>query len=245
MMRYITPTPTMRKSPFPRAWIKTKLPQINPSTQVSNFSLNSHTQMEVEVKLRLLNSISHQKLSNLLSCFHTKTLIQENIFFDTPKSTLASNNAALRLRFYDLDSYSILSLKSKPELSQGISQVEEHEEPIDPSLARSFLANPRGLLDLTSSSQIMKRVKGEFGADELVCLGGFKNVRGVYDWKGLKLELDETLYDFGVSYEIECESKEPERDKKSIEGLLEENGIDYEYSELNKFAVFLSGKLPT
>ena len=91
----------------------------------------------------------------------------------------------------------------------------------------------------------MKRVKGEFGVDELVCLGGFKNVRGVYDWKGLKLELDETTYDFGVSYEIECESKEPERDKKMIEGFLEENGIDYKYSAFNKFAVFLSGKLPT
>ncbi|XVF24737.1 hypothetical protein REPUB_Repub13aG0152800 [Reevesia pubescens] len=203
--------------------------------------------MEVEVKLRLPNSNSHQKLSNLLSPFHTKTLIQENIFFDTPKSVLASNNAALRLRFYNLDSYSILSLKSKPKLSQGISQVEELEEAIDPSLARSFLTNPSGLLDLTSSStsQIMKRVKIEFGIDELVCLGGFKNVRGVYDWKGLKLELDETIYDFGVSYEIECESKEPERDKKLIEGFLDENGIDYEYSDVNKFAVFLSGKLPT
>ncbi|XVF74781.1 hypothetical protein PTKIN_Ptkin13bG0139300 [Pterospermum kingtungense] len=201
--------------------------------------------MEVEVKLRLPNSNSHQKLSNLLSPFHTKTLLQENIFFDTPNSTLASNYSALRIRFYNLDSYSILSLKSKPNLSQGISQVEEHEEPIDPSLARSFLPNPKGLLELTSSSQIMTRVKGEFGVDDLVCLGGFKNVRGVYDWKGLKLELDETIYDFGVSYEIECESTEPERDKKLIEGLLEENGIDYNYSSINKFAVFLSGKLPT
>ncbi|OMP01428.1 hypothetical protein COLO4_11859 [Corchorus olitorius] len=200
--------------------------------------------MEVEVKLRLPNSNSHQKLSNLLSPFHTKTLAQENIFFDTPTTTLASNNSALRLRFYNLDAYSILSLKSKPKLSQGISQVEELEEPIDPSLGRSFLTNPNGLLGLSSSSQIMKRVVGEFRVGELICLGGFKNVRGVYDWKGLKLELDETIYDFGVSYEIECESKEPERDKKLIEGFLEENGIDFEYSHVNKFAVFLSGKLP-
>ncbi|XWS16500.1 hypothetical protein CRYUN_Cryun34aG0093700 [Craigia yunnanensis] len=234
----------MLKSLFPRPWNKTKLSQIDRS-KISHFSCNCRTQMEVEVKLRLPNSNSHQKLCNLLSPFHVKTLIQENIFFDTPNSALASNNSALRLRFYNLDSYSILSLKSKPKLSQGISQVEEHEEPIDPSLARSFVSSPRSLLDLTSSSQIMKRVKVEFGVNELVCLGGFKNVRGVYDWKGLNLELDETIYDFGVSYEIECESKEPERDKKLIEGFLEENGIDYEYSAINKFAVFLSGKLPT
>ncbi|KAB2026548.1 hypothetical protein ERO13_D06G191000v2 [Gossypium hirsutum] len=203
------------------------------------------TQMEVEVKLRLPNSQSHQKLSNLLSPFHTTTLIQENIFFDTPTTTLAVSNSALRLRFYNLDSYAVLSFKSKPELTQGISRVEEHEEPIDPSLARSFLTDPNGLLGLSNKSQIMEKLKGEFGVDELICLGGFKNVRGVYDWKGLKLEVDETVYDFGVCYEIECESKEPERDKELIEGLLMENGIDFVYSDINKFGVFLSGKLPS
>ncbi|MBA0627377.1 hypothetical protein Godav_004897 [Gossypium davidsonii] len=201
--------------------------------------------MEVEVKLRLPNSQSHQKLSNLLSPFHTTTLIQENIFFDTPTTTLAVSNAALRLRFYNLDSYAVLSFKSKPELTQGISRVEEHEEPIDPSLARSFLTDPNGLLGLSNRSQIMEKLKGEFGVDELICLGGFKNVRGVYDWKGLKLEVDETVYDFGVCYEIECESKEPERDKELIEGLLMENGIDFVYSDINKFGVFMSGKLPS
>ncbi|TYI24241.1 hypothetical protein ES332_A06G219800v1 [Gossypium tomentosum] len=91
----------------------------------------------------------------------------------------------------------------------------------------------------------MEMAKGEFGVDELICLGGFKNVRGVYDWKGLKLQIDETVYDFGVCYEIECESKEPERDKELIEGLLMENGIDFVYSDINKFGVFMSGKLPS
>ncbi|GMJ14273.1 CELL DIVISION CYCLE PROTEIN 26, Triphosphate Tunnel Metalloenzyme 3 [Hibiscus trionum] len=200
--------------------------------------------MEVEVKLRLPSPESHQQLSNLLSPFLAGTLIQENIFFDTPTTALAAAKSALRLRFYNLDSHSVLSLKSKPKLSQGISRVEEQEEHIDPSLARSFLTDPNGLLGLENDSQIMQRVKGEFGVNELICLGGFKNVRGVYDWKGLKLELDETVYDFGVSYEIECESREPERDRKLIEDFLKENGIDFKYSDVNKFAVFLSGKLP-
>ncbi|KAK8492898.1 hypothetical protein V6N13_093958 [Hibiscus sabdariffa] len=201
--------------------------------------------MEVEVKLRLPNPESHQKLSDLLSPFLAETLVQENVFFDTPTTALAAAKSALRLRFYNLDSHSVLSLKSKPKLSQGISRVEEQEEPIDPSLARSFLTDPNGLLELENDSQIMQRVRGEFGVNELICLGGFKNVRGVYVWKGLKLELDETIYDFGISYEIECESKEPERDKKLIQDFLRENGIDFNYSDVNKFAVFLSGKLPT
>ncbi|KAH8512537.1 hypothetical protein H0E87_005992 [Populus deltoides] len=85
-------------------------------------------------------------------------------------------------------------------MSDGISRVEEQEEPIDPKIGRMCVAEPG------------------------------QNVRQVFDWKGLKLELDETIYDFGTSYEIECESKEPEKDKKLIEGLLKDNGIEFSYS---------------
>lgn len=108
------------------------------------------------------------------------------------------------------------------------------------------MAEPRRL-GLLEGSKIMERVRGEFRVGEndgFVCLGGFKNVRQVFEWKGLKLEVDETIYDFGTSYEIECESQEPEKDKRLIEGLLKDNGIDFSYSEVNKFAVFRSGKLP-
>ncbi|KAF7134266.1 hypothetical protein RHSIM_Rhsim08G0210300 [Rhododendron simsii] len=203
--------------------------------------------MEVEVKLRLPDSTSHQKLTQLLSPFHTKTLLQENIFFDTPTSHLSSTRSALRLRFYTGHSspHCILSLKSKPHLSAGIARIEEDEEPIDPTVARAAVAEPWRLLSL-SSSRIMKRVKEEFGVGEngLDCLGGFRNVRNVFDWKGLKLEVDETDYGFGTSYEIECESEEPDRAKGMIEEFLNANGIGYSYSEVSKFAVFRSGKLP-
>ncbi|KAK6912256.1 CYTH domain [Dillenia turbinata] len=200
--------------------------------------------MEVEVKLRLPDSNSHQKLSDILSPFHTKTLIQDNIFFDGANSELISNKAVLRLRFYNLDSLCILSLKAKPSIQDGISRIEEHEEPIDVALGRSCVAEP-GLLKLIDSSEIMQRVVEEYGVGGFVCLGGFKNVRSVYEWKGLKLELDETDYGFGTSYEIECESSEPATAKRLIEELLKSNGISYAYSEVSKFAVFLSRKLPS
>ncbi|PKI48468.1 triphosphate tunnel metalloenzyme 3-like [Punica granatum] len=199
--------------------------------------------MEVEIKLKLPDSTAHQKLSELLSPFHLKTLTQENVFFDSPAAELVKNFAALRLRFYDLDSRCVISLKAKPVISGGISRVEEEEEPLDPVLARTLVAEPSRILSVNPSN-VVRRVREEYGVKELVCLGGFRNVRSVYEWRGLTLELDETMYDFGTSYEIECETVEPERDQKLIEGLLSENGVRYTYSSMNKFAVFRTGKLP-
>lgn len=43
-----------------------------------------------------------------------------------------------------------------------------------------------------------------------VSMGGFRNTRKVHDWEGFMLELDETLYDFGTTWEIEVETSEPE-----------------------------------
>lgn len=207
--------------------------------------------MEVEVKLRLPDSASHQKLSHLLAPFHINTFIQENIFFDGANAQLTSNLAVLRIRFYNLDTSCVLSLKAKPVISDGISRIEEQEEPFDTTLGRACVAEPWRLARI-ESSEILKRVRDEYGiggeegggGGGLVCLGGFRNVRGVYEWNGLKLEVDETNYDFGTSYEIECESCEPERAKKVLEEFLTQNGINYSYSQLSKFAVFMSRKLP-
>lgn len=202
--------------------------------------------MEIEVKLRLPDASSHQKLSDLLAPFHVETLIQENVFFDGANAELTSNLAVLRIRFYDLDTSCVLSLKAKPLISDGISRIEEHEEPFDPSLGRACIAEPWRLLRV-QSSEILKKVRDEYRIGEtggFVCLGGFRNLRAVYEWNELKLELDETNYDFGTSYEIECESGEPERAKKLLEEFLNQNGIDFSYSDLSKFAVFKSRKLP-
>ncbi|KAL2959428.1 hypothetical protein AAZX31_18G266800 [Glycine max] len=200
--------------------------------------------MEVEIKLRLPDSATHQKLSNLLAPFHTKTLIQENIFFDGMNKELTSNLAVLRIRFYDLE-HCVLSLKAKPVISAGISRMEEHEEPFDVALGRACIAEPWRLLSV-ESSEILKRVRDEYrvGENGVVCLGGFRNVRAVHQWKGLKLELDETNFDFGTNYELECESDDPERHKRLLEEFLQGNGINYSYSKLSKFAVFQSRKLP-
>lgn len=123
--------------------------------------------------------------------------------------------------------------------------MEEDEEEIDAGLAQECVDSPSKLSLL--GSRVLKRVKEENGfADFLgfVCLGGFENVRNVYEWRGVKLEVDETKYAFGNCFEIECETEEPERVKTMIEELLTVNKIEFKDSDMTKFAVFRSGKLP-
>ncbi|KAJ6804073.1 triphosphate tunel metalloenzyme 3 [Iris pallida] len=205
--------------------------------------------MEVEIKLRLPSADAHQLLADSLPrSSHLATHLQENLFLDTPSGRLALSRSALRLRFYGpADARCVLSLKSRPTLSSGVSRVLELEEDLDPSLGRAVVASPTTVLSL-DSSEIVRRVKVEIGAEGeeegFVCLGGFKNVRMVYGWEeGLVLELDETEYGFGRCYEVECETSEPERAKEMLEGFLKEKGIPYSYSEASKFAVFRAGRL--
>ncbi|CAL5396604.1 unnamed protein product [Camellia sinensis] len=204
--------------------------------------------MEVEVKLRLADSAAHQNLVSVLSPFHRQTHHQYNTFFDGAAYELSSRGAVLRLRFYDHDARCVVCLKAKSVLVDGVSRVEGEEEEMDPLLGRDCVTDPSKLASV--DSRIMKRVRDEFGVvgggggGGFVCLGGFRNVRGVYDWNGLKLEVDQTLYDFGTCYEIECESADPDKGKNLIEEFLKDNGIHYSYSEASKFAIFRSGKLP-
>ncbi|XP_057419899.1 triphosphate tunnel metalloenzyme 3 [Lotus japonicus] len=201
--------------------------------------------MEVEVKLRLPNAEAHRQVTTLLAPFHVTTHRQHNLFFDGAAAELSSKRAVLRLRFYNDDSRCVVSLKAKAVLVDGVSRVEEDEEDLDPKVGRDCVAEPGKLGSV--ESRILGRVKEEFGVageNGFVGLGGFRNVRNVYEWKDLKLEVDETMFDFGTLYEIECESADPEEAKRLLEDLLKENGIDYSYSVASKFAIFRSGKLP-
>ncbi|MED6205168.1 hypothetical protein PIB30_015282 [Stylosanthes scabra] len=201
--------------------------------------------MEVEVKLRLPNADSHRRVTALLAPFHAATYRQRNLFFDGAESELSSKRAVLRLRFYNDDERCVVSLKAKAVLVDGVSRVEEDEEDLNPRVGLDCVAEP-GKLGAVES-RVLDRVRNEFGVKGekgFVGLGGFGNIRSVYEWKGLKLEVDETRFDFGTLYEIECESADPDEAKRVLEEFLKENGIDYSYSLMSKFAIFRSGKLP-
>lgn len=194
------------------------------------------------MKLRLPDAISHAQVSTLLSPFHLETHRQENFFFDGSSGELSARRAVLRIRFYGGDARCVVCLKAKAVLVDGVSRVEEDEEELEPSVGRVCVEDPERLKEV--ESRILGRVKDEFGASGFVGLGGFGNVRGVFEWNGLKLELDKTTFEFGTLYEIECENTDPDAAKKMIEDLLKENGIAYSYSEVSKFAIFRFGKLP-
>ncbi|KAL2227400.1 triphosphate tunel metalloenzyme 3-like [Sesamum indicum] len=201
--------------------------------------------MEVEVKFRLPNKSSHQKLLSLLSQLHITTLYQLNVFVDGSAYELSSQRAVLLLRLYEQPRtpQCVICLKAKPVLADGVSHIEmEYEEP-DPAIFKACLDDPQKLMLV--ESRVLRKVKEEFGVKRFVGLGGFRNVRNVYKWKGVKLEVDEAKYEFGEMYEVECETSEPERVKKMIEQFFTENGIEYSYSVMSKFAVFQAGKLPS
>ncbi|KAI5440647.1 hypothetical protein KIW84_010214 [Lathyrus oleraceus] len=140
--------------------------------------------MEFKVKFRLTKAESHHHVTTFISPFHVITHCQHNLFFDYATYEPSSRRFVLRLRFYVNDEQFVVWLKSN--------------------------------VVLIDSSRILKRVKKEFGVvveNGFLRLGGFQNMMNVYDWKCLKLEVDEIGFDFGTLYEIECESVDPEEAK--------------------------------
>ncbi|KAI5069158.1 hypothetical protein GOP47_0015459 [Adiantum capillus-veneris] len=200
--------------------------------------------MEVEVKLRLPTAEAHQRVADLLAAYHQVTHLQQNFFFDGENGELSSKKAVMRLRFYGADSRKcIASLKGKATIANGISTVSEEEEEVaDAASARACVAEPRHLLALDST--LINRITQDFQVQNFICLGSFRNVRNVFHWENLVLELDETQYDFGTAYEIECETSDPEHARSVLEDFLNHHGIPFSYSTSSKFAMFRAGKLP-
>ncbi|KAG9141525.1 hypothetical protein Leryth_019058 [Lithospermum erythrorhizon] len=193
--------------------------------------------MEIEVKLKLANATAHQKLLSLLSAYKIATHFQTNTFFDGSARELSSSRAILRIRFYENTEIPkcFISLKAKAVIINGVSTVEEDEEEIAPEIGYKCVENVENLVELGGVSRVVKRVKEEFGVEGFVGLGGFRNVRNVFDWEGVKLEVDESVFEFGTCYEVECESVEAEKVKGRIERLLMENGVEYEYSNKSNY----------
>ncbi|KAL3681708.1 hypothetical protein R1sor_024664 [Riccia sorocarpa] len=194
-----------------------------------------------KITLKLPSPEAHEKVASALSAFHEVTHMQENVFFDGANTELSSKRAVLRLRFYDGDGKCVVTFKGNAVIVDGISRGEELEEDIDVSLGRACVAEPWRLT--TTGSNLLNKIVADYGCKDFVCLGGFRNVRNVFNWEGLKIELDETQYDFGTTYEVECESTDPERVRQLLGDFLKSRGIGYIYSTKSKFAVFRSGKL--
>jgi len=196
--------------------------------------------MEVEVKIRLPDRSAYEKVAKKLAAGLRVTHEQENFFFDGPGNELNSKRTVLRLRFYDTDKKALVTIKGEQVLKDGIGTAPEVEEYIDPIKARGYLLKP---LDFFDGSPLVKTLAEKSTLPGLVCIGGFRNRRQEYEWEGVVLELDETYFEHGTLYEIECETDQPEILRDKLEALLKSEGIEYGYSGVSKFANFIKKTL--
>jgi hypothetical protein len=115
----------------------------------------------------------------------------------------------------------------------GIGRASEIEADVDPRAARGFLAAPSGLLP--HAAPLLVGFPSAAGLAALVSLGGFRNRRQVFDWEGDTIELDETMYDHGTLYEIECETEAPEALRARLEAFLDAHGVGHAHCTSSKF----------
>eukprot|EP00892_Ulva_mutabilis_P010515 jgi/Ulvmu1/7836/UM004_0066.1 len=198
---------------------------------------------EVEVKLRLPTKEAHDKLVEVLSDNVKKVYEQENFFFDGENAELSQKRCVMRLRFFNVDEMAVLTVKGKMTMSEGVGRAQEDEADVDVAQARThFMENPSAMLDLEISPiTAVKNACGEISG--LKALGGFKNTRKVIDWNDHILEVDETSYDWGTVYEIECETSEPEVVREQLSAFLKEQGIEFKLNTTTKFSNFVNRSL--
>ncbi|KAH3744927.1 triphosphate tunnel metalloenzyme 3 [Pelomyxa schiedti] len=197
---------------------------------------------EVEVKIRLPSVEAHDRVLSLLGPAKFSYL-QRNVFFDGLNGELGSKRAVLRLRFYDLsgEPYCLITVKEDNKLVDGISRSGETEEHIDFGEGLTIVANPA--LIMTTSNNLLTLIRQKYNCTSFKCLGEFNNMRHVINWEDHKIELDETRFAFGKTWEIEVESTIPEVIKAKLEAFLTQNTIPYSYSKKTKFANFITNSI--
>ena len=228
-----------------------------PGEKIGSTNPSAATGMEVEVKLRLPSKEAHDAVAAALLRRASDgggplaTHQQENFFLDGPGKELSSRMAVLRIRFYDGDKRALVTLKGKQKLVDGVGRGTEVEFDLpDARAARKFVSAESSrqpssafLREAPQDNAVLRSLREDYGAEQLVCIGGFRNVRKEFRFEGHTLELDETKFEHGTLYEIEVESAEPESVKAKLEAFLRDNGIEFEYSATTKFANFINKTL--
>lgn len=193
------------------------------------------------MKLTLSSRDAYEKLLVSLESQAEKKAIhaQENFFFDGAHQELSREKVIVRIRFHHYPDRCVLAIKGQAVIVNGVSCCSEEEEEIDATLGRSIVSEPSKLL--SSSIALAKKVESVYGCSELVRVGRFKNKRSVFAWQCLTLEVDETRFDFGTAYELECETATPEVTRQRLETFLKEHNISFKYSAISKFKRMLKG----
>jgi uncharacterized protein YjbK len=200
--------------------------------------------MEVEVKIRLNEHSYHQTLS-LFKRLDAKLIridSQKNTFIDTCQE-LNSRKVTFRLRKSEsvLQTSCYITIKGlvSKNLENGIMKVSELETEINVEDYLKIIENPFLILDF-DKYELIKTLKAETISRKFSISGEFSTIRHIYDYDEMKIEVDETIYEFGNAYEIEIENTDPVKTKEKIERILGNANIEFAYSKRSKFANFIS-----
>ena len=202
--------------------------------------------MEVEVKFRL-DKENFEKTVSLLhqNSKFIKTDNQKNFFFDSKRRELDQKRINFRIRIIN-ETTAIITIKGKGDkggkLTNGISRISEVEQDLDLLLANKIISNPLEILN-HGNIPLIKVFLDELESKDVEISEQFSNTRFIFDYKGYKLEVDETEYTFGKAFEIEIESEKPEEAKKVVEAFLTENGIHYSFSKRSKYGNLKAGAI--
>ncbi|KAH6561286.1 hypothetical protein BASA50_000567 [Batrachochytrium salamandrivorans] len=213
--------------------------------------------MEIELKLRLESKDHHSAVIDIFrnlapDAVFLGTDYQENYFLDGPARDFENLRRTFRLRrnrrcdpvTNAATPKSVVTLKGKGCIKDGVAVNEELEEPIDDDLLNRLVENPLILPQVASGHPLLQVImENHPEATALQVVGSFKTQRTMFRWEHLLLEIDETTYPFGTAYEIEVETEDPQHAKDLLLPLLTSKGISYVYSKRSKFANMKFGSI--
>ncbi len=184
---------------------------------------------ETELKIKIPNQEAYQKI---LAFFGSplSEIKQTNYYFDTKDHELLEKHVMARVRF-DGDVYTA-TVKSEAKQSGGVQSCLELEEKL-----ASFSLEQNSL-----NAVFGKLLKNIFSLEDknLFCIGSIHNIRKIFNLKNQIIELDQTIINDQLHYELEIEadSRIPEFDEY-FKNLFSELDIAHSY-ETSKYARFLA-----
>mmetsp|Transcript_528 Transcript_528/g.606 ORF Transcript_528/g.606 Transcript_528/m.606 type:complete len:226 (+) Transcript_528:406-1083(+) len=192
--------------------------------------------LEVEVKLQLADTSAHAALLTLLDKEGERhgSILQDNYFFDGAHEELSSQKLILRIRFDNEHDRCVLCLKGKAQVDEsGISRAFEEEVDIDPAVGWMCVKDVSALE--TCDVPLMVKIRDKYRCPSFESIGDFKNTRVSFKWKAFHLEVDQTRFEFGDAYELECETRDATSASAILRDLLSTNGIAFSPSRTTKF----------
>ena len=133
----------------------------------------------------------------------------------------------------------LLGASTTGTIKDGIARIQELEEKIPQVQFESILKDTACLKEM--SNVMVDAARNFVDVTKLKTKGGFSNKRTIFNYQEWCIEVDETTFPFGTSWEVEIEHTDPERTKQVMTGLFKENGIQFKPALRSKYGTFLAG----